>query len=259
MKSLNPELRISNDSHIMYNKFCGVVCFASIALALMISCITIGVICIKTEKKLKCVSYPLICDAKNDTIKVCTIEACPSFFKVYNETKHEIAPTTISVYKNDVCKTECELKKMRLNFQGEGVIIVGVVIPVVWIFIMCMICFEFPTLRSSNNRIHSESTVQTDNDSTHTVVVVNEKNEESSTQDQTSSEICCICIQNLKEDIVTTSCGHSFHNNCILEWLKRKHSCPLCQATLLVEYISSTNSQNINLPLSIESTNPRAA
>ena len=42
---------------------------------------------------------------------------------------------------------------------------------------------------------------------------------------------CCICISDieLKEETVLLPCGHMFHWNCCLNWLKGNNTCPMCR------------------------------
>ena len=41
---------------------------------------------------------------------------------------------------------------------------------------------------------------------------------------------CCICLNDieLKEETVLLPCGHMFHWNCCLSWLKGNNTCPMC-------------------------------
>uniref|UniRef100_A0A915AIE8 RING-type domain-containing protein n=1 Tax=Parascaris univalens TaxID=6257 RepID=A0A915AIE8_PARUN len=47
---------------------------------------------------------------------------------------------------------------------------------------------------------------------------------------------CPICIcewkNNESEKLIRMPCGHIFHENCILPWLKRTNSCPVCRYEL---------------------------
>ena len=43
---------------------------------------------------------------------------------------------------------------------------------------------------------------------------------------------CCICLQNLDTDKHFLRCAHSFHNECIKEWLKRSNKCPICRLNI---------------------------
>lgn len=45
---------------------------------------------------------------------------------------------------------------------------------------------------------------------------------------------CCICLDTLNVGQFAKSmpCTHSFHSDCLDEWLRRKASCPLCQLKL---------------------------
>jgi hypothetical protein len=50
-----------------------------------------------------------------------------------------------------------------------------------------------------------------------------------------NEEQCCICLQDFKSSNQTTkqskSCGHSFHKECIKDWIVLGHKeCPLCKA-----------------------------
>ena len=41
--------------------------------------------------------------------------------------------------------------------------------------------------------------------------------------------ICSICIEPLKEDVISLNCKHKYHKGCIKEWLTINNSCPLCR------------------------------
>lgn len=55
-----------------------------------------------------------------------------------------------------------------------------------------------------------------------------------------SSEECSICMQKLRSKDQTyeagkcfvTPCNHSFHKDCLLNWLQRRLECPLCRSQL---------------------------
>ena len=38
-----------------------------------------------------------------------------------------------------------------------------------------------------------------------------------------------------EEGISTLNCGHQFHTECIIEWLKIKNNCPICRQIVLKE------------------------
>ena len=43
---------------------------------------------------------------------------------------------------------------------------------------------------------------------------------------------CSICTHKL-ETYVSLPCGHIFHSNCILEWLEKNMSCPICRMDVM--------------------------
>lgn len=48
---------------------------------------------------------------------------------------------------------------------------------------------------------------------------------------------CCICITDvaLGESTVMLPCGHLFHDACVVEWLKKNNTCPVCRFELPAE------------------------
>ena len=44
-----------------------------------------------------------------------------------------------------------------------------------------------------------------------------------------NTNICPICQDNLDIDTVSTSCGHTFHRDCIMTWLRANNMCPVCR------------------------------
>jgi hypothetical protein len=61
--------------------------------------------------------------------------------------------------------------------------------------------------------------------------------------DEESLNNCSICLLSLINDIKKLSCNHSFHENCITDWLKLKTSCPLCRSLISIpmENLTSLN------------------
>ena len=47
-------------------------------------------------------------------------------------------------------------------------------------------------------------------------------------------EQCVICMEDIKQGttLKVLNCGHKFHSRCIDRWLKRKATCPVCNAPL---------------------------
>ena len=45
---------------------------------------------------------------------------------------------------------------------------------------------------------------------------------------------CCICLNNIEknEETVLLPCGHMYHWNCCLTWLKNNNTCPMCRFEL---------------------------
>ncbi|XP_030519407.1 E3 ubiquitin-protein ligase SGR9, amyloplastic-like [Rhodamnia argentea] len=48
---------------------------------------------------------------------------------------------------------------------------------------------------------------------------------------------CCICLEELNgvDKVMEIPCSHLFHSKCIVKWLERTDSCPLCRSKVEVE------------------------
>jgi E3 ubiquitin-protein ligase RNF115/126 len=59
---------------------------------------------------------------------------------------------------------------------------------------------------------------------------------------------CSICFENFVDnDIVTKiTCGHSYHDNCLLDWLKLHNNCPICRYELVTDDPDYENRKNQN-------------
>lgn len=55
-------------------------------------------------------------------------------------------------------------------------------------------------------------------------------NDKTDNNDETS-ERCCICLVNFEqdEDVSKMPCHHVYHRDCIIQWLRINHVCPLCR------------------------------
>lgn len=47
---------------------------------------------------------------------------------------------------------------------------------------------------------------------------------------------CCICLDDLNPTTLKLKCNHSFHNICIIDWLKRETTCPMCRQFINLNY-----------------------
>ena len=45
---------------------------------------------------------------------------------------------------------------------------------------------------------------------------------------------CCVCLEDVCQGqrVRTLPCLHTFHADCVEEWLKNKKTCPLCQFSI---------------------------
>ncbi len=66
-----------------------------------------------------------------------------------------------------------------------------------------------------------------------------------SLKSETSDNCCSVCLYSLKTNVKVLDCKHSFHENCINEWLKAKNNCPLCRYPIKTVEISISIPNNI--------------
>lgn len=62
------------------------------------------------------------------------------------------------------------------------------------------------------------------------------KNKISSDDISESDKICSICLEDFSQEkeIIILDCKHIYHNDCIIEWIYKDTTCPLCRSSSLV-------------------------
>jgi hypothetical protein len=65
-----------------------------------------------------------------------------------------------------------------------------------------------------------------------------------------SSNACSICLSNLKDNIKTLECNHTFHIDCIDIWYNNNNTCPLCRKIINKPSNKLLNS-NVVVPIDI--------
>lgn len=90
-------------------------------------------------------------------------------------------------------------------------------------------------VNSISNQVAQEASFGRDDGMVEqTILKLKTKSIISTTDDQSADanmeNVCLICMVALDEGekIGDLSCGHSYHVDCLKEWLKRKNACPLC-------------------------------
>jgi len=60
---------------------------------------------------------------------------------------------------------------------------------------------------------------------------------EASQNEENEDCVCTICILPLEDGdrVADLSCGHTYHVDCLSEWIVKKNSCPLCQGPVAIE------------------------
>ncbi|KAJ6838986.1 uncharacterized protein M6B38_317785 [Iris pallida] len=73
----------------------------------------------------------------------------------------------------------------------------------------------------------------------------------SSSQERDDGKQCTICLENLvrNEQVMVTPCNHTFHNDCLVPWVKGHGNCPVCRFVLCERResaLSPLNNSNYN-------------
>lgn len=53
-------------------------------------------------------------------------------------------------------------------------------------------------------------------------------------------DVCPTCLEeyDLENPRIITKCEHHFHMSCILEWMERSDTCPICDQVMVIDYTS---------------------
>ena len=113
----------------------------------------------------------------------------------------------------------------------------------------CNIMVQEPTPTSFSNNVHVDGEVAIiANDLTHDLPVSTGLTKKQISRnlkpfikiyhkdkDEDEDEDCAICLSELEENkrAVVLTCKHTYHVNCIQEWLETQNVCPLCKRTAL--------------------------
>jgi len=63
------------------------------------------------------------------------------------------------------------------------------------------------------------------------------------------SKACTVCQDdyNEQDELVEMPCGHEFHDNCVVNWLKLHNTCPVCRKAVESENVhQETNKETVN-------------
>lgn len=57
---------------------------------------------------------------------------------------------------------------------------------------------------------------------------------------------CCVCQDgiHLGDEATQLPCGHAYHPDCIVEWLRRQHTCPVCRADAVPQLREEDEDEN---------------
>uniref|UniRef100_A0A7S3NIV3 RING-type E3 ubiquitin transferase n=1 Tax=Aureoumbra lagunensis TaxID=44058 RepID=A0A7S3NIV3_9STRA len=119
------------------------------------------------------------------------------------------------------------------------------------------LCWMIGWRRSRRNGINDNHTEGSDTNVNHTlnengdieftpVVKTRKVEEDDLNSDEGEAPVCTICLNQLQiDDIVANlDCPHLYHEECILPWLRRKATCPLCAVTIDLENRGTPSDEN---------------
>ena len=93
------------------------------------------------------------------------------------------------------------------------------------IFIIMLICIGIYVHNKYSRNIDDEETIS-----------IHLPEEPFSSGKNYQPEICIICLEefNIGKTITTLECEHSYHLECINDWLSNKTTCPCCKINILI-------------------------
>lgn len=57
---------------------------------------------------------------------------------------------------------------------------------------------------------------------------------------------CVICLEPIRPNILyKLKCSHQFHKKCILKWIKKSNTCPICRKKITVKKYKYTNLKKV--------------
>lgn len=68
----------------------------------------------------------------------------------------------------------------------------------------------------------------------------NNLNKSQASQREEGSEACTICLDSKTYPLITLSCKHTFHEKCLMSWIKQNINCPICRQTIITYTIQKS-------------------
>jgi hypothetical protein len=72
---------------------------------------------------------------------------------------------------------------------------------------------------------------------------------------------CSVCLTEIEkgQDTILVTCGHMFHNTCIMKWFEGKNTCPVCRFVVNEENVKGGNEFSRNNSNIQENSNQQTA
>jgi len=73
-----------------------------------------------------------------------------------------------------------------------------------------------------------------------------------STADDAADKNCVVCLDRVIEPVLTRCCGSAYCGSCLLQWLRRRWTCPACRSDLSPSMLLTTRQEKPEHPTRIE-------
>ena len=97
------------------------------------------------------------------------------------------------------------------------------------------VCYKRVSFRRNTDL--NERLVENENNNIKQEIIEKiKKNKISSYDINDNDKTCSICLEDFSQekDILILDCKHIYHSDCIIEWINKDTSCPLCRSSSLV-------------------------
>ena len=99
-----------------------------------------------------------------------------------------------------------------------------------------MTCFCLKSREINNHDSDLDNSLNQENDNTINPKIISEIKKNTIKLENIKESICSICLDDFdsEKEISFLDCKHIYHTNCIIEWINKDASCPLCRSNDLI-------------------------